>query len=234
MRSLVRLLLGGFFPLLLFFTLAHSQGTGIPPNESKTIGTHLPNIKFLDSYGKVFELYQLKGKPIILSPIYTHCSSACPIITDSLRKVVYKLGRPGQDFWVLSFTFDPKDKLEDLRRFQKEHGIEGIGWKVVMADNPEDLFKLMDAIDFRFMSLPESRDFVHPNLVVFISPDMVIKKYIYGVVFNEKELKKALEYAKGKEDIWERARPYLFFLGLLGFGASSLYVLLKISHLRKK
>ena len=227
-RSLVRLFVRGCFPLLLFFTLAYAQGTGIPPNESRTIGTKLPDVMLIDSHGKSFNLYSLSGKPIILSPIYTHCSSACPIITDSLKKVVYKLGTPGRDFWVLSFTFDPKDRLEDLRRFQKEHGIDGRGWKVVMAKDSQELFKLTDAIDFRFMSEQNSRDFIHPNLLVFISADMVIKKYVYGVVFKYEDMKKALDYAEGNEDLLERLRPYLFFVGLLGFGVSSLYLLLKI------
>jgi len=224
------ILLLGVFPLLLFLGLSFGEGTGIPPDESKTLGKTLPNVKLVDSNGEVFELYSLKGKPIILSPIYTHCNSACPIITDSLKKVIYKLGKPGKDFWVLSLSFDPQDSVEDLKRFSESHKIEDEGWKVVITQNREDLFKLLDAIDFRFMTLPESRDFVHPNLVVFISPDMKIRKYVYGVVFSEKDVKKALDYAMGKEDIAERLRPYLFFIGLVGFGVSSLYVLLQITQ----
>jgi protein SCO1/2 len=222
MCSLVRLLFWGVLPLLLFFNSVYSQGTGIPPNESKTLGKLLPNVKLVDSYGNTFDIYELKGKPIILSPIYTHCNSACPIITDSLKKVIPKLGKPGKDFWVISFSFDPKDRIEDIKKFQQDHLIDGIGWKVVIAKDKEDLFRLADAIDFRFMTL-ENRDFVHPNLLVVISPDMRVKRYIYGVVFDYRDLKKALE----EESILEKARPYLFFVGLLGFASTSLYILIK-------
>lgn len=224
MCSLVRLLFWGtFLPLILFFNYTYSQGTGIPPNESRTLGKHLPHVKLVDSYGNAFEIYELKGKPIILSPIYTRCNSACPIITDSLKKVLPKLGKPGRDFWVLSLSFDPKDRIEDIRKFQENYHIDGFGWKVVIAKDKEDLFRLVDAIDFRFMTL-ENRDFVHPNLLVVISPDMRVKKYLYGVVFNYQDLKKAFE----KEGIFEIARPYMFFVGLLGFVSTSLYILLKI------
>ncbi len=178
----------------------------------------------VDSDGKEFNLYSLKGKPIILSPIYTNCSSACPIITDSLKKVVPKLGTPGVDFWVLSLTFDPTDNLENIKAFAQKHNLDRRGWKVVMVENKEDLFKLLDAIDFRFMSIPQTKDFVHPNLVVFISPDMKIKRYVYGVVFEEKEMKKALEYAKGKLSLTEALKNYMFFIGLAGFGISTLAV----------
>jgi protein SCO1/2 len=221
-------LLWGALPLFLFFNFVYSQGTGIPPNESETLGKPLPHVKLVDSYGNTFDIYELKGKPIILSPIYTHCNSACPIITDSLKKVIPKLGKPGKDFWVITFSFDPEDRVEDIRKFQQDHLIDGFGWKVVIAKDKEELFKLADAIDLRFMSL-ENRDFVHPNLLVIISPDMRIKKYIYGVVFDYRDLKKALE----EESILEKARPYLFFAGLLGFVSTSLYVLLKFFKFKK-
>jgi len=192
----------GVLPFLLFFNSVYSQGTGIPPNESRTLGKLLPHVNLVDSYGNTFDIYELKGKPIILSPIYTHCNSACPIITDSLKKVIPKLRKPGEDFWVISFSFDPKDRIEDIRKFQQDHLIDGFGWKVAITKDKEDLFRLVGAIDFRFMTL-ENRDFVHPNL---------------------RDLKKALE----EESVLEKARPYLFFVGLLGFASTSLYILLKI------
>lgn len=225
---MIRLLLGGLFPLLFFLIPAYSQGTGIPPNESRTLEKPLPDVMLVDSEGRSFNLYSLKGKPLILSPIYTHCQSACPIITNSLLQVVYKVGKPGENFWVLSFSFDPKDTVEDLKRFKEAHSIRDIGWIVATGASKEDLFKLMDAIDFRFMTLQDSRDFIHPNLIVFISPDMKIKKYLYGVVFSEKDMKKAFLYAMGYSSLEEKLRPYMFFLGLLGFSASGFYIVYRL------
>ncbi len=232
MCSLVRFFLG-FIPLFLFFTYVYSQGTGIPPDESRTLGNYLPNVKLMDSNGKTFYLYELKGKPLILSPIYTHCQSACPLITHSIKEVVYKLGEPGRDFWVLSFSFDPKDTIKDIQRFQREHNIDGKGWIVAVAVNKEDIFRLMDAIDFRFMSMPESRDFVHPNLLVFTSAEMKIKKYLYGVVFAKEDIKAALQYAMGRESLLEKLRPYIFFISFIGFALSGIYVFHKV-FFRKK
>lgn len=236
--SVVRHLSGGLLALLLFFITAFSQdgSTGIPPNEGKTLGRELPDVLLVDSKGREFNLHILKGKPVVLSPIYTHCNSACPIITDSLKKVIPFLGKPGQDFWVLSFTFDPSDGQEDIRAFQEKYGLDGEGWKVVRAKTKEDLFRLVDAIDFRFMSIPETKDFVHPNLVVFVSPDMKIKKYVYGVVFDKKEMAKALQYSLGAKNFLEDFKSFLFFFGLLGLSFSGLYLVItsaKILHKRE-
>ncbi len=232
----MRYLSGGLLALLLFFITAFSQegSTGIPPNEGGTLGKELPDVFLVDSKGREFNLHSLKGKPIILSPIYTHCNSACPIITDSLKRVIPSLGKPGEDFWVLSFTFDPADENEDIKTFQQKYQLDGEGWKVVRAKSREDLFRLMDAIDFRFMSVPETRDFVHPNLVVFISPDMKIKRYVYGVVFNEGDMKKALDYAMGKVDPLQDFRRLLFFVGLMGVSLSGLYLVISSARALSK
>lgn len=231
--SVVRHFSGGLLALLLFFITAFSQegSTGIPPNEGRTLGKELPDVLLVDSQGKEFNLHSLKGKPIILSPIYTNCTSACPIITDSLKKVIPSLGNPGQDFWVLSFTFDPTDEQKNIEAFQEKYGLDGDGWKVVRAKSREDLFRLVDAIDFRFMSVPDTKDFVHPNLVVFISPDMKVKKYVYGVVFDSKEMRKALEYSLGKRDLLEDFKRFLFFAGLMGVSLSGLYLVIGSARL---
>ncbi len=230
--SLVRLVLFlGLLPLLFIIPTsvkAQNSGTGIPPNESRTLNKPLPNVKLVDHTGKVFNIYELRGKPLIISPIYTHCQSACPLITDSLKSAIYKLGTPGKDFFVVSFTFDPEDKIDDLKKFRIEKNIYDDGWLTVKAYSKEDLFKLVDALDFRFMTVYETRDFIHPNLVAFISSDLVLKKYVYGVVFKEEDLEKALRYTKGEVSIAEYLRPYIFFISLVGIIAISLFILVKL------
>ncbi len=218
--------------LLFLFSLVSAQtgGTGIPPNESRTLGNPVPDVVLVDSEGKEFNLYQLKGKPVILSPIYTHCTSACPIITESLKKTVKLFGEPGKDFYVLTLTFDPKDTVEDLRKFRVEHRL-GRGWKVVMVKDRSQLFKLLDAIDFRFATLPD-RQFVHPNLIVFLDRDMVIRKYMYGVTFDRLEFANALRIARGEIALPEKFRGYLFLVGMLGFVGTVIFTIVRITQLR--
>ncbi len=222
-------------PLFLFFFLsiifAQTGGTGIPPNESRTLGSKIPDVVLVDSEGKEFNLYQLKGKPVILSPIYTHCTSACPIITESLKKTVKLFGEPGRDFYVLTFTFDPQDTVSDLKKFRQEHGISSEGWKVALVKDRSELFKLLDAIDFRFATLP-NRDFVHPNLIVFLDKDMVIRKYMYGVTFDRLEFANALRITRGEIALPEKFRGYLFLVGMLGFVGTLVFTIIKLSSSR--
>ncbi len=222
--------------LLLSFLFAQTGSTGIPPNEAKTLDTYVPgDITLVDTEGHEFKLSDLKGKPIVLSPIYTTCKASCPIITKNLKKVIPEVGTPGKDFWVISFTFNPKDTIEDIKRFKREYGLNTPGWIVAKAKTKEDLFRLLDAIDFRFMTAGE--DFIHPNIVVILSPELQIKKYFYGVTYDKYELINALRYAKGELALPDKFRSYLFIIGLFGVVVTSIYILYtlnKILQRRKK
>lgn len=214
--------------LLLSFIFAQTGSTGIPPNEQRTLDTYIPeDITLVDAEGREFKLLDLKGKPIILSPIYTTCKSACPIITKNLKKVIPEVGTPGKDFWVVSLTFNPKDTLEDLKRFKKEYGLNGPGWIVAKARTKEELFRLLDAIDFRFLTAGE--EFIHPNLIVILSPNLQIKKYLYGVTYDKYELINALRYAKGELALPDKFRSYLFIVGLFGVVITSVYIVYTLS-----
>ncbi len=225
------------FLLLLSFVFAQSGSTGIPPNEERTLDTYVPgDITLVDSSGREFKLADLKGKPIILSPIYTTCRASCPLITKNLEKVIPEVGTPGKDFWVITFTFNPNDTLENIREFKKKYGINMPGWIVAKAKTKKDLFRLLDAIDFRFMTADDN-NFIHPNLIVILSPDLQIKKYFYGVTYDKYELINALRYARGEIALPDRFRSYLFIVGLFGVVLTTIYIVYtfgKILQRRKK
>lgn len=195
--------------LLILGILAHSLvlAQGIPPNEAQTLGRIVPNTPLIDASGRRFHLHDLKGKPIILSPIYARCPSACVAIGNSLRTVLPQVGTPGKDFWVLSVTFDPKEGLSHIRAYQNRHQMDGYGWRAVYAENPKALFELLDAIDFRFTYISEAiKD--HPNFIVVLSPELEIRAYVYGTEYEVAQVRKALRVARGKLTLWERFWDY--------------------------
>ncbi len=227
MRAFLLLLLS-----LFLFSFANTGSTGIPPNESRTVGKKLPDVELIDYTGRLLRLSELSGKPVILNPIYTHCTSACPLMTRELKRVLPLIGKAGRDFYVISLTFDPQDRVEDLKRFVQREGIGEPGWFVVKARDGSELFKLLDAIDFRFATLP-GREFVHPNVLVFLSKDMKIVKYIYGVNYDPLDMRLALGMAKGETSPLAVLRPYLFFIGLAGLSLTSVLLVVLLSKKKR-
>ncbi len=152
------------------------------------------------------------------------------LITRNLKETVRLSGSPGKDFNVISLTFDPKDTLEDIRKFKEKFDLPE-GRKVVLVKDKSQLFKLLDAIDFRFATLP-GREFVYPNLVVFLDRYMVIRKYLYGVTFDKLEFSNALRMARGDVALPENFRGYMFLVGMLGFMETTVFLVVRVSRAR--
>jgi protein SCO1/2 len=211
---------------LLSFTLGCSAfGQGVPPNLSKTLGTTPPDVKFVDTQGRAFTLSDLKGKPVILSPIYAGCPSACIVISRSVKKALSELNLNPETYTVLTFSFDPKEALADMRSFQQKHQLNASNWRVACVHDDDALFELLDAIDFRFTYVSEQvKD--HPNLLVFLDSDGVIRHYEFGLEFTPAQLQRGLRIARGQYTLWERISDWIFPIGAVGVLATGAWLIL--------
>lgn len=182
--------MSGIFSLLLLLVLL-SWANELLPDEKKTIGTYVPDVSLEDSDGRVFSIKGL-NKVVVLNPIYTRCTSACPLMTQGLKKAIKDLR---EDLLVLSLTFDPKDGLEDLRRFREVHNLPE-NWYVVRSKEAE---KLLRAIDYRYRYDEKLGEFDHPNLYVVLTPSGRVSRYLYGVNPKLRDLELAVLEAKREE-----------------------------------
>ncbi len=166
------------------------------PDMKKTLGKNVPNVQLFDSKGRDFFLKDfMANKPLVISLIYTRCTTTCLIITDNLKEVVSEIGGLGKDFNVLTVSFDPRDTPHDLRVFNIQWHLNGKSWKVASGDEKE-LKKFLEAIDFHYAFDSMTGDFFHPNFLVTLTPDGKISKYLYGVKPKAKNLKLSILEAK--------------------------------------
>lgn len=166
------------------------------PDEKATLGKKLPEVKLFDAAGRQFSIKDIMdNKPLVISPIYTRCTTACFTITDSLREVVAKTGGLGKEFKVLSLSFDTRDKPEDLEKFQKQWALDGETWVVASGEEGE-IKKLLTALDFRYRYDKTTGEFLHPNLIVAITPDGRVSRYLNGVLPKERDLRLTVMEAK--------------------------------------
>ncbi|MBF0318809.1 MAG: SCO family protein [Nitrospirae bacterium] len=166
------------------------------PNERETLGKDVPNVRLYDSYGKERTVKDIiGGKPLIISLIYTKCETACIVITDSLVGVVEKMGDIGKDYNVLTLSFDPADTPERLEKFRTTWGLNTPGW-VVASGQDSELKTFLKAIGFSYKLDKGTGEFIHPNLLVILTPDGRISRYVYGVNYDAENLKLSLLNAK--------------------------------------
>ncbi|BCW95066.1 MAG: SCO family protein [Fimbriimonadales bacterium] len=211
--------------LLSFALGCPAFGQGVPPNLSRVLGTQLPDVKFVDTQGRAFTLSELKGRPVILSPIYAGCPSACIVISRSVNKSLSRLNLSAETYTVLSFSFDPKETVADMKSFQQKHQLNARNWRIACVPDDEALFQLLDAIDFRFTYVSEQvKD--HPNLLVFLDSEGVIRHYEFGLEFTPEQLARGLRIARGEYTLWERVSDWIFPIGALGVLTTGAWIML--------
>jgi protein SCO1/2 len=210
-HSILLLVLG------LVASVAHAQ-MALPPDEAHTRGTQVPDVTLIGEDSTTFALSSLAGKPIVVSPIFTECPQTCPMITGNLRDALAAIGEPGVGYQVLTVSFDPADGPAQLREYRQKMALPA-GWKLAVA-SPENLSRLLDAIDFNYEKLPEG-GFVHANVVAILTPTLVVSSYAHGVTYEAKDLRRALEIATRKSSLVYHYRPYMALAAVLALATAT-------------
>jgi len=147
------------------------------------IGKTVSNHHFTDMHGKPVELDSLRGKPLVLSLVYTSCFHTCPIITQSVANAV-SAGRDalGQDsFRIVTIGFDTAvDTPARMRQYARERRVGDDRWLILSAD-AATLESLANEVGFTFFKSP--RGFDHLTQTTVIDDKGVIYRQVYGESF---------------------------------------------------
>lgn len=154
----------------------------------RTIGEHA----LLDREGRPVRLADFRGKPLLVSFIYTGCFQVCPATTKLLQKAV----RDAQDtlgtnnFRVISIGFNqPADSPQALKSYARQYGISEANWEFLSpsAASVADL-----ARDFGFSYVPTAAGFDHVLQVTVVDADSKIYRQVYGDQFTPEQLTEPL------------------------------------------
>jgi len=181
---------------------AHAPGPGYDEAAAlalsqQAIGRTVGDYSFLDGKGREIALHSLRGKPVVISMIYTSCYHVCPTITSNLAKVV-KIARDvlgKESFSVLTVGFDtPNDTPDRMRTFAGQRGIDINDWHFVSA-SAETLRGLSGDVGFSYFSSPKGFD--HMIQVTVLDGEGKVYRQIYGMAPEPPSLVEPL-----KEILW--------------------------------
>jgi protein SCO1/2 len=173
--------------------LAHSQGA---------IGTLVSRHPLTDHAGRTLSFDDLRGKPLVLSLIYTSCYQICPMTTRHLAKVVEKARKAlGEDsFNVAVLGFDAyNDSPQAMIQFARKQDIDDRGWYLLSA-SPDTINALSEDVGFEFYSSPSGFD--HITQTTVIDAEGRVYRQVYGEVFETPLLVEPL-----KELVFGRQKP---------------------------
>lgn len=152
------------------------------------IGNQVGDYTFLDRSGRTVRLSDYRGKPLVISMIYTHCPIICATTTRSLTALKLSQSAFGENsFGVLTIGFDTEnDTPEAMDLFAKRMEIDLKNWEFVSAD-PETIKKISKDLGFTFFPTDEG-GFDHITQTTFIDQEGKIYRQIYGEEFPNKTL----------------------------------------------
>ena len=156
------------------------------------IGRTVPDFTLLDREGRPVRLSAYRGKPLLVSFIYTGCFTVCPTQTRTLAEAVAGLDRmvgPGQ-FNVVSVGFNqPFDDPGAMRSFARQHGIDRANWEFLSP--PRDTVRaLTEAFGFSYVATPAGFD--HLVGVTVVDAEGRIHDQVYGERLRANQLGRPL------------------------------------------
>ena len=116
------------------------KGNDATNSRTGSLAIHIPDIEVVDQNGSKLHFYSdlVKGKTVAINFIFTTCTTICPPLTATFRKVQQELGaRKGRDVELISISVDPEtDVPERLKAFADKFGAQP-GWTFVTGNSRE-------------------------------------------------------------------------------------------------
>lgn len=199
--------------LLLPFSVA-AQLNNQKPKELQDVGIEerlgetIPlDLRFATSSGDSVTIRELMedDKPVLLNPVYYECPMLCSMVIQAVYTGVKDLKwSPGNEYNIITFSIDPeedhklaaagKDTL--MEKFDRQGAADG--WHF-LTGNQQAVTRLTEAIGFKYNKIDRTGEFAHSAAIMFLSPDGTLTRYLYGIEFDEFELRNALYEAADGE-----------------------------------
>ena len=150
---------------------------------TQALGRVIGNYTLVDMNGASLALRDYRGKPLVISLVYTSCSSVCPPTTQHVINAVNEAGRMiGLDrFNVLTVGFDARnDTPARLTQFASTQGIKSPNWRVASAD-PATIEALLGDLGFSYRAVAGGFD--HLTQTTIVDREGRIYRHVYGEEF---------------------------------------------------
>jgi protein SCO1/2 len=174
------------------------------------LGRLLPDLTFTDTAGERRALAELKGRPLLVSLIYTACSDVCPAVIENLHPAIEAAQETlGEDaFSVVTVGFDThNDTPERMLSFVRARGVDLPNWHFLSGDRAT-IDALATAVGFTFY--PSAGGFDHMAQVSVVDREGRLYQQVYGGVFETPQIVEPL-----KDLVFGRERPLLTVSGLV-------------------
>jgi protein SCO1/2 len=150
----------------------------------RVIGKPVGEFTLTDREGRKLRLSDYRGKPLLVSFVYTGCSQVCPTTVKFLSQAVGEADKvlgTGK-FNVVTIGFNlPFDTPGAMKQFAKKQGISFANWEFLSPDAAE--VKALTR-DLGFAYAASAGGFDHLTQVTILDPQGVVYRQVYGESFE--------------------------------------------------
>jgi protein SCO1 len=154
-----------------------------------------------DENGNEVTLGRLINRPTILIFNYLRCPGVCPVLISNLVQVVNQMNiEPGKDYRLIAVSFDPADTPEKAREKkanylnQMKRPFPPDSW-LFLTGSAENSKLVADSAGFNYRKQGDM--YVHPGVIMTITPKGIVSRYLYGTSFVPADVEIAVKEAAG-------------------------------------
>ncbi len=163
-------------------------------------------LRFTDHTGRELAMAELFDgeRPVALTLNYYRCRVVCSVQLSGLADALAGMDWvPGEDFRVVTVSIDPRETPADAAK--KRSGIVDmvgkgeIEWPFLTGSELE-IRALASQLGIGYAYDAEQDQYAHPGVVVFLTPDGRVSRYVYGLAYESLDVKLGL-YEAGDGNI---------------------------------
>jgi protein SCO1/2 len=152
-----------------------------------------------DGYAVPLRTFFHPGRPVLLNLVYYSCPMLCTLLlngqTAALRDIPWT---PGNEFEVVTISIDPTETFDLAQRkramYLGSYGRPASGWHF-LTDDHGNVKRLAEQLGFHYRYDPRQAQYAHPAVIMILTPEGGISRYLYGIRFSSRDLRLALSEA---------------------------------------
>ncbi len=151
-----------------------------------------PPFTLTDQNGRRVAMTDFRGKVIVVTFLFTHCTDVCPVLPQMLARVDQRLSETEKArIRYVGISIDPRrDTPQQLKKFMAERGLSESRWTLLTGSVKE---LTQAATDYGVVVRPDPRaDFVHNTVFVVIDRNGRERMEFHGLATPTDEIAKAV------------------------------------------
>lgn len=186
---------------------------------SENLGSfvNFDSLNIFDVFGKKIDMNNFKNyRPKVFYFGYYTCPMLCHFVAkgvlDAINEATLSLGR---DYDVFMMSVNPDENAKSALLFRDKYvsSLKKVhqtnSWHFLRGDE-NSIKSLTNQFGFSYYYLKKSNDFAHSAVIMILTPEFQISRYLYGVMFSPKDFKLSLLEASDKKVISSLNKLLLF------------------------